>query len=375
MIFVSYCSKDDEPMPGEELGLISQFVSRLVNRIPGLNFPPSNELNDIYFFAADKRLDPISFKLVKEIRARPIMISFVSENYFNSAHCRYETELFFEFYGEKHDFSQRHIIVDLDKIMAHDYSGEVDFTNNENFTLINSCIEGVNLDDSDREWLKQVYRRLKKRNSRIIPLFDNSHPIYPNQLSYDNETDKAKLLQGEQDLRPYLKELISTFARDRTNRNDLSRLDHNQRVHISAEFEDIYSAIELARILWPNAIITSPPFLKLEPDSGEVNLKLKIGESEYLTNCSKHITFSSKPKPTSYIKESFSEFVKAKDGLFNFAQNCLVLVANDNDAELIKQLSTSKTLKGAKVDNIKLNQGEQAEILANYLREKTDWRV
>lgn len=74
MIFVSYASADDEDQSdtvgtNSRLSLIKRILFEIFkgDKVPGCSYSAGNAMSGVYFFAADKRTDPVNVKLNGQI--------------------------------------------------------------------------------------------------------------------------------------------------------------------------------------------------------------------------------------------------------------------------------------------------------------------
>jgi hypothetical protein len=376
MIFVSYASADDEDQSDVvrdtkgnkvSLSLIKRILFEVFkgNRVPGCAFSAHQVSRGIYFFPADSRTDPVNIKLIKEIRSRPIMITFLSQNYFNSAACRYESSLFKEFYGTNKDYSKRHIFIDLDNIMAKYTDGDSEFGPNNNST-INGCISECD-DETDRKWVQSLYRQILVKNSIVLPFFEESQePAFCDPLSFDFPEQKSTLISKCRKLRTGLRKLIAD-PKLKARRSEI-----NHHIHISAGNKDIYEAVEVTKLLWPKSLITSPPYISVVSGEDTSLLKLKIAEEEYLSNCDQHIMFVSSPQDEGFILTTIKEFRRATQSLVRIHKNNIILIANDNDGVLKRTMGQSDDpeLRQIEVEHIS---DTSADSIISFLNNSERW--
>lgn len=374
MIFVSYASADDEDQSdvvGDNirLSLIKRILFEIFkgDKVPGCNFSAGNAMNGVYFFAADKRTDPVNVKLIKEIRSRPIMITFLSQNYFKSAACRFESLLFKDFYGSEGDYPKRHIFIDLDNIMAKYTVGDDEFGPDNN-VLIEECISQC-VDETDRKWVQSLYQQIQTKNAVVVPFFekDGGAP-FCDPLSFDFPMQKTELLLLCKKVRGILRRLL-TGSNLKQNKGL-----QDQHIHISANAKDVPEAVEVAKLLWPDSLITSPPFIRIVSDGKTKLVKLQMAEEEYLSNCHQHIMFTSSSDDEKFVETAIENFRKAKQNLVQVYKNNLVLVANDNASSIRNAINDSDDYE---ISQIELQQipDKSATTIISFLRDWDRWGV
>lgn len=350
MIFISYCEEDNQPVLADpiNLGYIDWFLKELF--APGAIFDCSMKLEDkklvpneyVYFYKEDKRRESINIKLEKEIRENPIMISFLSPNYFKSKFCRREANLFYE-QCDDFEYSKRHIFIDLSNIMNMEVDADPD--EDRNLNISRKCKRFVS--DSEWESIKQLYLRIKSLNPVYTKLFKG---VRGNKKLHflDNAEDRELWRDEVQSLQDALEDTLDDYIDEYLEIKKAKKGTHH--VHVSANEKDISKAVKITKELWPESIVTAP--WKSRKETAFDHAKC---EKEYRQLCNYHVTFTTDPRDIHFIVEVLNEIgnirkIKSKENDF------ILLAANDSSDEYkdfeLKISEIDEAKSGVKVKKI-----------------------